>query len=93
MFEIGSLLLVIVRYDHFGDLCLQTETQLPVSNVVQSSPKLEISIVEEDSLFQLNSVYLPWPNRSPDLNHIEHIWDIIGRKVHEMTPQFKHIRK
>ena len=59
----------------------------------KSSPKLEITIVEEDPLFQWNSVYLPWPDRILNLNHIEHIWDTIGRKVHERTPQFKHVMK
>ncbi|GBM44005.1 hypothetical protein AVEN_218153-1 [Araneus ventricosus] len=24
---------------------------------------------------------LPWPVRSPDLSPIEHVWDIIGRKI------------
>ncbi|MDC9721134.1 MAG: transposase [Gammaproteobacteria bacterium] len=29
---------------------------------------------------------LPWPACSPDMNPIDHIWDIIGRKVRERTP-------
>ena len=26
-------------------------------------------------------IFLPWPSLSPDLNPIEHIWDVIGREV------------
>ena len=38
------------------------------------------------ALFQANKVnVLPWPSRSPDLNHIEHIWDVIDREVIEMS--------
>ena len=32
---------------------------------------------------------LPWPARSPDLNLLEHIWDMIGRRLQtlDLTPQ------
>ena len=29
---------------------------------------------------------LPWPSLSPDLNPIEHIWDVIGQRVRSRIP-------
>jgi transposase len=29
---------------------------------------------------------LPWPSRSPDLNPIEHVWDILGRRMQHRSP-------
>ena len=32
--------------------------------------------------FNTNNIqFLDWPARSPDLSSIEHMWDILGRKV------------
>uniref|UniRef100_A0A8C7T9Q2 Transposase Tc1-like domain-containing protein n=1 Tax=Oncorhynchus mykiss TaxID=8022 RepID=A0A8C7T9Q2_ONCMY len=30
---------------------------------------------------------MDWPARSPDLNPIEHIWDIMSRSIHQVAPQ------
>ena len=42
--------------------------------------------VVTDNLGDESITTLPWPARSPDLIPIEHIWDIIGRRVKERTP-------
>jgi hypothetical protein len=30
---------------------------------------------------------IPRPAMSPDINHIEHVWDFIGRKINQRNPQ------
>ena len=38
-------------------------------------------------LLQANRInVLPWPSLSPDLNPIEHIWDVIGQRVRSRVP-------
>ena len=44
------------------------------------------ALVVTDYLRDESITTLPWPVRSPDLNPIEHIWDIIGLRVRERTP-------
>jgi transposase len=34
---------------------------------------------------------IPWPAMSPDMNHIEHVWDFIGRKNYQRNPKCQNI--
>jgi transposase len=33
-----------------------------------------------------------WPARNPDLNPIEHVWDMVGRRVKARTPAPANLR-
>jgi hypothetical protein len=34
---------------------------------------------------------IPWPAMSPDMNHIEHVLDFIGRKIYQRNPKCQNI--
>jgi hypothetical protein len=34
---------------------------------------------------------IPWPAMPPDMNHIEHVWNFIDRKINQRNPKCQNI--
>ena len=66
---------------HFDDHPLLTR---PVFMDDNARPHRSYAVIE--CLHQNAISTLSWPARSPDLNPLEHLWDILGRKIREITP-------
>jgi transposase len=49
------------------------------------------SALVRDYLRQEAITTLPWPARSPDMNPIEHVWDIIGRRIRQRQPPVQNL--
>ncbi|GFT44027.1 transposable element Tcb1 transposase [Trichonephila clavipes] len=49
----------------------------------QENDQLHTAKVSQDCFRTVTT--LPWPTRSPDLTPIEHIWDLLGRRIGHPT--------
>ena len=56
--------------------CLFQQDNAPIHRAWMTTQMLE----------DLEVQLLPWPSRSPDLNPIEHVWDILGRRMQHRSP-------
>lgn len=53
----------------------------------QDNARPHIARISVDHLEQANVRILPWPPRSPDLSPIEHVWDMMGRRLNDLPHQ------
>uniref|UniRef100_A0AAZ3P6C1 Tc1-like transposase DDE domain-containing protein n=1 Tax=Oncorhynchus tshawytscha TaxID=74940 RepID=A0AAZ3P6C1_ONCTS len=56
--------------------------------LIQDNPRPHVAGVCQQFLQEEGIDAMDWPARSPDLNPIEHIWDIMSRSIHQrhVTP-------
>lgn len=70
-----------VLVPHFDNHPLATRPVFMDDNARPHRSRLVTAFLENNAITKL-----PWPAMSPDLNPLEHIWDMIGRRVQALDP-------
>ncbi|GFW24021.1 hypothetical protein TNCV_4950651 [Trichonephila clavipes] len=58
-----------------------TATGIPGAIVQQDNARLHVAKTVRDFCSAQHMQLLPWPAYSPDMSPIEHVWDLVGRRL------------
>jgi hypothetical protein len=74
---------LVVIASSFNAVCYREDILLPPPScrLIQTWPSSHTACSVHDFLQDRNVRVLPWPVKSPDLNPIKHVWDLLDRKV------------
>jgi transposase len=73
---------------HFDNHSLATKPLYMYDNTRPHRSKAVTTYLQREAM-----TYVPWLAMSPDLNPIEHIWDMLGRRILAREPPVQNIRQ
>ena len=73
---------------HFDDHPLATRPLYTDDNARPHCARAVTDYLQREAVLTL-----PWPAMSPDLNPLEHVWDMIGRRLQKLVPQPQNLRQ
>ena len=73
---------------HFDDHPLDTRSVYMYDNARPHSSRAVTAYLQSEAV-----TYVHWPAMSPDLNPIDHIWDILGRRIEVRETPVQNIRQ
>ena len=71
---------------HFDNHALAGRTMFMDDNARPHRARIVQHLLQQEAVQTI-----PWPAMPPDMNHIEHVWNFIDRKINQRNPKCQNI--